>query len=61
MTGKACCFLYAHDARTQFKFLNSSPAKGEVIYQHDDETSAALVETMRHLAGKAGAFDPSWV
>ena len=26
---------------------------GEVIYQHDDETAAALVETMRHLAGKA--------
>ncbi|CAE6934432.1 EEF1AKMT3, partial [Symbiodinium sp. KB8] len=26
----------------------------EVIYQHDDETAVALVETMRHLAGKDG-------
>lgn len=26
--------------------------RGEVIYQHDDETSLALVEAMQYLAGK---------
>ena len=33
--------------------LGVSALSGEVIYQHDDETAVALVETMRHLAGKA--------
>ena len=48
----AMSLLAVLPSANQSTILNLQSDKGEVIYQHDDETALALVEAMRFLAGE---------